>query len=219
MAILDSLRALWAGTRPGSRSGAPGEARGTQRWVVLDVETSGLDTGTDALLAIGAVAVHGDRIAIADSFETLVRPERASSRDNILLHGIGEQAQLEAVDPGQACRALSDYAGDAPLVAFHASFDRAFLRRATKAGLGRALGNRWLDLAELAPALYPDVKARALDDWLGHFGIAVDQRHHASSDALATATLFIRLLAAIPPAQRGEASVRRIAAAAKWVAR
>ncbi len=187
-----------------------------RRWVVLDVETSGLDPSRDALLSIGAVAVRDARIDVDDSFEILVRPARTSARDNILVHGIGEGAQRDGTDPAAACQAFLDWAGDAPLVAFHASFDRTVLARAIRAHLAARPPSDWLDLAGLAPALNPGVRARALDDWLAHFGLPVDGRHHASADAFATAMLFLRLLAQVPAADREPRALRRLAGSARW---
>ena len=187
------------------------------RWVVLDVETSGLNIDDDRLLSIGAVAIHGDRIVLADSFEIFVRAERASDRANILVHGIGAQAQLGGVEPVPAMRAFLDFVGTSPLAAFHASFDRGFLSRAARAWVGLKLDNPWLDLAELAPALQPQVKAKALDDWLAYFEISVDQRHDAASDALATAMLLLRLRAIAPASERDAASLIKLATAARWL--
>lgn len=186
------------------------------RWVVVDVETSGLDQRADALLAIGAVAVRERRVIVADSFETVMRQQSASTRSNILVHGIGEQAQREGVEPREAIRAFLDYAGPAPLVGFHASFDRAFLARSARFHLGLTLNADWLDLAALAPALHPGVRARALDEWLDHFGLSVTQRHDASADAFATAALFLRLLAQQPPAARDFRSLQRLALAQRF---
>jgi DNA polymerase-3 subunit epsilon len=47
-------------------------------------------------------------------------------------------------------------------------------------------------MAYVMPALNPPLakKYRALDDWIGHFGIRIDVRHNALADALATAQLF-----------------------------
>lgn len=187
-----------------------------QRWVVVDCETSGLDPARDALLAIGGVAVREARVDVDDSFEVLVRPERPSGRENILIHGIGEGAQRDAVDPVEACRAFEAWSGAAPRVAFHASFDRAVLDRAARAHLGTASRAEWLDLAALAPALNPGLRAKALDDWLAHFGIEVEQRHHASADAFATAMLFLRLLAQVPPDDRSPGGLRALARSARW---
>jgi DNA polymerase-3 subunit epsilon len=201
------------GARP-----APGPAVGRERWVVLDCETTGLDTERDALLAIGAVAVVGGRIVPADSFARVLRPPQSGTRENILVHRIGEQAQREGEDPAQACAAFLDYAGDAVRVAFHAAFDRAFMERAVRRSLGRRPAARWLDLAALAPALCPDVRARALDEWLAHFGIAVDagRRHEATADAFATAMLFLRLLARVKPSERTPRVLLALADSQRW---
>ncbi len=179
----------------------------SQRWVVVDLETSGLDARRDEVLAIGAVAVVGTRIAIADSFEMGVRVSRASSVENILVHEIGAEAQLRGTEPAEALTRFRDYVGSSPLVAFHAEFDRAFLARATRKHRCAPLRVPWLDVAELAPALNTDFRGDSLDDWLAHFAIPNGRRHHAASDALATAMLFVRLLAQLPPesADAGEA--------------
>lgn len=187
------------------------------RWVVLDVETSGLDVAKDTLLSIGAVAVRAGHIVVDDSFERGVRPRAASDRANILIHGIGEEAQRAGVPPAQACGDLIDWAGAAPLVAFHAAFDRAFLERTVRDTLRRRFDADWLDLAALAPALNPGVRATALDDWLVHFDLPVDERHRAGDDAFATAMLFLRLLAQVPPGERDLAGLRRLAQAGRWL--
>jgi len=181
------------------------------RWVVVDLETSGLNPRRDVLLAIGAVALHGDRVVIGDSFEMLVRPRVASGRDNILIHGIGAEAQLSAADAAIACTRFANYVGDCPLAAFHAPFDQTVLLRAMRLSAGIHLSNPWLDLADLAPALFPAVEANSLDEWLEHFGILALRRHNASSDAFATATLFACLLDRVPPAERDAAGLAAIA--------
>jgi len=186
------------------------------RWVVVDVETSGLDPERDALISIGAVAVRHRRVVVDDSFEAVLRQDRASARHNILIHGIGEQAQRDGRDPREVCTAFLDWAGTATRVGFHASFDRAFLARASKAWLGFVPADDWLDLARLAPALNPGVRARALDDWLAHFGLGFGVRHHASADAFATAMLFLRLLAQVPPAEREFRHLQRLALGARF---
>jgi DNA polymerase III subunit epsilon len=70
------------------------------RWIVLDVESTGLDPHHDTLLAIAAVALHRRapdapvEIALGDSFEALLRHDAAQpDRANILVHGIGVAAQ------------------------------------------------------------------------------------------------------------------------------
>lgn len=190
------------------------------RWVVLDCESSGLDAQRDRLLAIGAVAVEGGRIPIDDSFSVLLRQDAASDASNIVIHGITGTEQLSGTDPGEALGRFAQFAADAPLVAFHAPFDRALLTRALRQH-GRALDNRWLDLATLAPALYPQHarRCKALDDWLGLFGIANPRRHDALSDAYATAMLFQMLLeCARTQGAHTDADLLRVAHGRHWLA-
>jgi DNA polymerase-3 subunit epsilon len=191
---------------------------GHQRWVVVDVETSGMNVASDAVISIGAVAIVDGRVVPGDSLEIIVKQATASSRENILVHGVGAQAQLNGTDPPHAVRAFMDFVGLAPMLAFHAPFDRSFLARVIKHYINQPFDNPWLDLAELAPALSPKVPLKSLDEWLGHFGIPVAVRHSAASDAFATALLMTRLL---PEARRqgapSFAAMQKLARQARWL--
>ena len=78
-----------------------GAAPDAQRWIVLDVETSGLNLHSDRLLAIAAVAVEVSSdfrrisIIIGDSYEAVLKQDLPSHKDNILIHHIGAQAQSD----------------------------------------------------------------------------------------------------------------------------
>jgi DNA polymerase-3 subunit epsilon len=168
-----------------------------QRLIVLDVETSGLSPRRDHLIAIGAVASHGRTVRFDDSFYAVLRQEKPSTAENILVHGIDGTTQTSAPDPAQSLLGFLGYARKSPLVAFHAEFDRVFILRSMRDALGITLTNVWLDLADLAPALCAEHAARAhtLDDWTRIFGIENHARHDALADALATAQLLQILVA------------------------
>lgn len=191
-----------------------------ERLVVLDLETSGLDVRKDWVIAIGAVAICGDAIRLSDSFELIVQPLRTSAKENILIHQIGAEAQMKGVDPALACQRFLDYLGKSPIVAFRAGFDREFLTRAIKTSLGRRFDHVWLDLAELAPAVFPMAAARNLDEWLLQCGVPVEQeRHHACLDALVCAQLFLKLRASLAPSQRSFRELSRLAKDRRWLGR
>lgn len=195
------------------------------RWVVLDVEASGLDAARDRLLAIAAVALHIDddraRIALADSFEIVLRqPEADAAPDkaNILLHHIGVAAQRGGVDAAEAIGAFTRFVANSPLLGFHVAFDRLLIERTFAACRLPLPHNPWLDIEPLAAVLMPQVKARALDEWLAHFGIRCLQRHHAMADALASAELLLHLW----PRLRKESATSvgtaaRLAARRRWL--
>jgi DNA polymerase-3 subunit epsilon len=195
------------------------------RWVMLDVETSGLDIRRDRLLAIAAIALRVDwstrtlSVDLGDSFEVVVRQEETSTKDNILLHGIGAQKQRDGQDPLIALRAFADYAGNAPLLAFHAAFDQAMIGRYAREHLGADLPNPWLDIDHLCAVTYEKVRARALDDWMSHFGITCAVRHQAAADTLAECELLQRIWPKVAPQCANWRDVQRLAAQHRWLAR
>jgi len=190
------------------------------RYVVVDVETSGLDLRRDKLISIGAVAVVNGKIALGDSFYVVLQQRAASDKSNILLHGIGKTEQLAGDPPAGALLAFLEYLGKDPLVAFHVTFDETMIRRAMSEYLGLSFRHPWLDLAYVMPGLNPPLalRYRALDDWTGHFGIRIDARHNALADALATAQLL-----QLAHAQAGRkdiqdyAGLREMEKAQRWI--
>lgn len=162
------------------------------RYVVVDLEASGLDPGRDRLISIGAVAVENGVIDPQGAFEVVLRQTTVSATSNILLHGIGASAQREGVEPQEALLAFLEYLGKSPLVAYHTIFDQVLVERALREFLGCAFRHPWLDLAWILPALFRehiDGNAR-LDDWLAVFGVDNVLRHNAVADSLATAQLL-----------------------------
>lgn len=165
------------------------------RVVVVDVESSGLDVRKDCLIAIGAVAVVNGRVALADSLDIVLQQSQVSTKDNILIHGIGGEAQRQGMPPAEALLAFLEFLGKSPLVAFHVAFDQSMIGRAMKDYLGFRLEHAWADLAYVAPALYPHLsrRYRSLDQWMDFFQISNYARHSALADALATAELLLAL--------------------------
>ena len=167
------------------------------RFVVVDIESSGLDPHGDRLLSIGAVGVERSFIALRDSFYVTLRQSEPSEAANILVHGIDGTTQTSGCEAAAALAAWLGFARKWPRVAFHASFDRVMLARAERTHLGVVLRALWLDLAVLAPIYFPRHAALdTLDAWLGAFGITNAKRHDALADATATAQLLQVILAA-----------------------
>jgi DNA polymerase-3 subunit epsilon len=190
------------------------------RYVVVDVESTGLDLVRDRLIAIGAVVVEGGKVSLRESFEVVLRQERSSSKDNILIHGIGGEQQRDGLAPAEALLAFLEFLGKSPLVAFHVTFDETMIRRAMRDFLGLDFRHPWLDLAYVMPGLLPQYarRYRALDDWAGRFGIANYARHSALADALATAQLCICALPlALAKRSPDYRSLQDLEKAQRWV--
>ena len=193
------------------------------RWVVVDVETTGLDASRDRLLAVAGVALHRDgrrwRLRAVDSFEAVLRHgDAAADKANILVHGIGVGEQRRGVPPPIALEAFAAWVGTAPVLGFHVGFDRQVIERSARDALGRVPAHEWLDIAPLATLGHPGVKARALDEWLAHFGIECAARHQAAADVLVTAELWLRLWPALLKEGGDLRTLQKLAASQRWLA-
>ena len=170
------------------------------RFVALDLETTGPRMLVDRIISIGAVAVVDGTVRHDDAFEALLRQDRSSEVDNILIHQIGGQEQLGGTDPAEALVRCLEYVDDSRIVAYRAEFDQTVFRREARLRLGVQPWPRFIDLASLLSALFPGTDNDALDDWVQHFALPPIGRHHAIADAYATAQLLMIVLQAAPRA-------------------
>jgi DNA polymerase-3 subunit epsilon len=197
----------------------------SQRWIVLDVETSGLNLHSDRLLAIAAVAVEVSSdfrrisIIIGDSYEAVLKQDLPSHKDNILIHHIGAQAQSDGRPPVEVLEEFRQWVGNCPLMAFHADFDEGMINKAYSLFGLKPLQNEWLDIEPLAKITDVNPNLRSLDDWLGYFEIECAERHQAAADTFATAQLLMRLWPYLTKEANSWASLRSVARQASWIPR
>jgi DNA polymerase-3 subunit epsilon len=166
-----------------------------QRMVVLDLETTGLHLKRDLVISIGAVTIEDGAIDYSQQFEcTLCRQVKVT--ESVLIHGIAPSALASGLPPADALLGFMEFAADSVILAFHAPFDERMLARALKNELGHTLQHTFLDIADLAPMLFPEamIQRGGLDHWLDYFNIHIPERHNASADAMATAEIALILM-------------------------
>ncbi|MFC4258712.1 PolC-type DNA polymerase III [Marinobacter lacisalsi] len=163
------------------------------RFIVLDLETTGLNPARDKVIAIGAVAIDRLAIPLSDQFDLILRRPELDISETVLIHGIGPEALTRGHETRDALLKLLEWMNGDPILAFHSAFDRKFLEKALRQQLGYTRPHEWLDVAELMPAFFPKARegVKRLDNWSEHFGLENAARHHAAADALATAELSL----------------------------
>ena len=163
------------------------------RLIVLDLETTGLHPNKDEVIAVGAVAINGGAIDLSDQFDLVLRRPELDITKTVLIHGIGTEALTQGHETEDALLFLLEWMNGDPVLAYHSAFDQKFLEKTLKAELGYTQNHTWMDVADILPAFFPDAltDGKGLDNWADHFGLEVSARHHAASDALATAELTL----------------------------
>lgn len=164
-----------------------------EEWVVVDVETTG---GTPArghrVTEVAAVRVSGGRIA--DSYCTLVNPERPIPRMITSLTGISNEMVSRQPRFAEVARAVSDAVSGCVFVAHNAGFDWRFLSHELNQATGMTLSGRQLCTVRLSRRLLPQLPSRSLDGLAMWFGLEIESRHRALDDAVATAKVLLRLI-------------------------
>jgi DNA polymerase-3 subunit epsilon len=165
-----------------------------QRLVVLDLETTGLNTNRDHVLSIGAWVIEDGCIDLGTRYESTLQGDHKVS-ESILIHGLAPSTIAAGLEPAEALLDFLDFLADSPVIGYHAPFDQRMLARSLKSNLGYELRHRFFDLAEVAPMLCPQARIYkgGLDAWVEYFSLEVLERHSASADALVTAELALIL--------------------------
>ena len=164
-------------------------------YVVVDVETTGTRAmDGDRVMEVAVVEVCGGKVRVV--FDSLINPERPipgmiSSLTNIT----HEMVRAAPVFAEVATRLAAVLDGNV-FVAHNAAFDWRFLSLEMQRATGRPLAGTRLCTVRMARRLVPGLRRRSLDAVTAFYGITITARHRAGGDAVATAQVLTRLLAA-----------------------
>lgn len=158
-----------------------------EKYVVLDLETTGLDSSSDRIIEVAAVRVVKGKIM--DKYHTLVNPEMAISADAVAVHGITDKMVSKSPVINQVLPDLLAFLGDDMIAAHNAKFDAAFLTEACQRE-GLSYPRRYFDTMRLS-VYWPNAKGRKLSDFLEAANIKNKSAHRSLGDATATASLII----------------------------
>ncbi|HEV2830083.1 MAG TPA: exonuclease domain-containing protein [Pyrinomonadaceae bacterium] len=176
-------------------------------FVVVDVEATGAKMPPNRIIELGAYRIRGGRIV--DKFVTLVNPEISIPRFVVALTGITNEMVKQAPLFADVAPRWLQFVEDAVLIAHNAPFDTNFINHEiSRVYPGHRMMNPHLCTVTLSRRAVPGLSNYRLETVADHFAIDIANRHRAGSDALATAEVFIRILARLE-----EHGVRDLAAA------
>lgn len=172
-------------------------------FVALDVETTGLNPKTHAIVSIGLIPMTLTRIRSDLAWHQLVRPPGDLIPESVAFH------QITHTDIRQAPRfdeiaevLLARLAGKVAVVHYH-PIERAFLDKAARQAMQEGWQFPMVDTMQIEAGLHPRRNpgwirrllgrkplSIRLADSRGRYGLPPYKAHHALTDALATAELF-----------------------------
>ena len=158
-------------------------------FVVLDLETTGLDPDKHEIIEVGAIRVNRDSENHA-TFEALVTPKAKIQKKITELTGI-TQAMVDADgnELGETLRELMKFIGDYPLVAFNAKFDMAFLRNAAMTH-NLEINNRVSCALEMARRAWPGRESYKQADLAKDGNLSTENTHRALGDCRRTVIIY-----------------------------
>jgi DNA polymerase-3 subunit epsilon len=167
-------------------------------FIAFDLETTGIQPKTDAVVEIGAVRFCGTEPV--DSFCTLINPGRPIPPDASAVNGITDEMVADQPGIETVLAGLADFCGDLPLVAHNAPFDFKFLLAAIERHRARAPKGLVLDTCALARVVFPGQLNYKLGTLARQFGFSDGSFHRAAADSVYCGRLFVRIVEALEKA-------------------
>lgn len=161
-----------------------------ENYTVIDLEMTGLDAKTDAILELGAVRVRDGKIA--DTYRALLRTGRRLPEKVTELTGITEEMMQSGREPETAMGEFFAFVGEDVLVGQNLIFDYSFLKQ-------WAVNHKFpfernaVDTLKLARHFLPQEQKKDLESLCRYFGVERDCAHRALEDAVETYRVFEKL--------------------------
>lgn len=164
-------------------------------YVIVDIETTGLEPTQSELTEIGAIRSTGKELK--DVFSSLIKTKKPIPAEITRLTGIDDEMVRDFPPAAEVLAKFVEFAGSSMLVAHNVDFDIPFLKHHLKIENDKELPNSTVCTVKLSRYLLPQLPNHKLHTVASHFGLVVANRHRAMGDAELTFqvwTKFIDLL-------------------------
>lgn len=149
------------------------------KYVVLDIETTGLDVNNDKILEIGAIKVKNGKTD--ESFQTIIKTNVPKTITE--LTGITQEQANEGVKVGEALIQLKEFVGNDLTVGYNIRmFDLRFIKMECLRNNVPMPIQRIADVLDLARKTYPNYSSYQLRDIARINNIQVGDKHRALLD-------------------------------------
>lgn len=190
-----------------------------KNYIVIDTETTGLDSDYNELIEIAAVKVSNG--VIVDSFSSLIKPTKHYLIDDIRfetdeflpismttgyyyvdnfissLTGITNEMLEDAPELSDVLPKYKEFIGDSVLIGHNVNFDINFLYTAFQRTLSEPLTNDYSDTRRYSRKLFPEYNHHRLKDLSKYCGVEYKKAHRALEDCMITQQCYDRIITLI----------------------
>ena len=153
------------------------------KYVVLDLETTGLNCAYNRIIEFGAVRVENG--IVTEEIDILINPECPLPKKIVEITGISDKMLENQPTIKEALPRIVDFIGDAILVTHNADFDFSFIQHALRREGKEELKNPVIDTLSLSRYLFPESKSHRLGSLCRNMEVVYneDEAHRANYDA------------------------------------
>ena len=156
-------------------------------YVLLDLETTGLDSYHDEIIEVAALKVKNNKTV--DTFQSLIKPSREIDEFIMNLTGITNEMLKDAPPPKEVLKRFKDFVGDIVVMGYSVNFDISFLYHKCE----DYFRNDFVDVLRLARFLLPDIGERSLKNVANYFKLKPEGLHRALRDCEITKLCYERI--------------------------
>lgn len=160
------------------------------RYVALDIETTGLNPSIDRIIEIGMARIEDG--VITQQYATLINPGISISERITELTGI-QNEELEGMPRiSDVIEHVVDFIGDYPILGHNVTFDYSFIKKAA-VNANLTVNNAGIDTLKIARRLLPETPHKNLSYLCEYFHIDPGRSHRAYDDAVSASRLYDEL--------------------------
>ena len=165
----------------------------SNRYVVLNTETTGLNPKKDVILSFGSIGIVNDVIKIGDTFEVVILQYKYL-HENSLSNEFLIESNLPKLAEPQAITALIEFIGNSFLIGHKIHFDIEMINEVLEKMECGKLKNEALDVEIMHQKLL-DVtnKSFSLKEIVNYYKIPLSEKSSVSEEAYSIALLFLKL--------------------------
>lgn len=177
-------------------------------FVAVDFETTGFDCSKDDIVSIGLVPFDTQRIYCGKARHWILKPARHLSESSIVIHQITHSDIVDAPDLSQILDELIPAITGRVVVVHYRQIERPFFSHALEQRIGEGICFPLVDTMEIERRVCSEQRSLIkkllgkktssslrLPDCRRRYHLPDYQLHHATTDAVATAELFLAQLA------------------------